>query len=91
MLTVNDVCHLFVHNQQKSMAPSVDFEVYGIEQDFRMCMCTKRDEVRPLKRSMLFSKYSEVSTISSKDLLHSFTNLLKRDENSTSYFDRWCF
>lgn len=87
-LSVNDVCNLFVHNQQNIMVPSVDFKVYGIEQDFRMFMCTKRNEVRPLKRSMLFSKHSEVSAISSKDIQHLFTNLLKRDEHSISKFDR---
>lgn len=28
-LTVNDICNLFVHSQQKIMVPSVDFKVYA--------------------------------------------------------------
>jgi hypothetical protein len=83
-LSVSDACNLFVYSQRRIMVPSIDLKVYGVEQDFRIFMCTKRDEVRPLKRSMFFSEYSEISTISSKSIYHLFINILKRDENSTS-------
>ena len=62
-LSVSDVYHLFVYSLEKTMVPSVDFKVYGVEQDFRMFMCTKRGEVRPLKRSVFFQNI-QISVLS---------------------------
>jgi hypothetical protein len=67
-LTVSDVCNLFVYGQHEIIVPCVDFKVYGVEQDFRIFMCTKRGEERPLKRSVSFSKYFEIDNISSKSI-----------------------
>ena len=60
-LNVSDVCNLFVYDQKGYIIPSVDLKVYGVEQDFRMFMCTKRGEVRPLINNVLFQKTMEIS------------------------------
>jgi hypothetical protein len=48
-LTVNDVCHLLVDDGDGQLIPTIDMKVYGIEQDFRMLMCTKLGDNRPLR------------------------------------------
>ena len=55
-LSVSDVCNLIVHDQKGFIVLCVDLKVYCIEQDFRMFMCTKRGEERPLRKSTLFEK-----------------------------------
>jgi hypothetical protein len=67
-LSVSYVCNLFVYDQKEFIVPCVDFKVYGVEQDFCMFMCTKRGAQRPLKRSLLFTKNSELSAIPSESL-----------------------
>ncbi|CAF5035062.1 unnamed protein product [Rotaria sp. Silwood1] len=57
-LNVSDGCNLFVHDQKGNITPCIDFEVYGKEQDFRMFMCTKWGENRPLVKSLLFTENS---------------------------------
>jgi hypothetical protein len=47
-INVSDVCNLCVFNKEGYIVPCVDMEVYNIEQDFRMFMCTKVGEKRPL-------------------------------------------
>ncbi len=65
--SVSDICNLFVDDRNGSIVPCIDFKVYGTEQDFRMFMCTKRGEERPLRKSILFEKQSEIGTISGED------------------------
>jgi hypothetical protein len=48
--SVSDVCNLFAYAQTGFIVPCIDFKVYSVEQDFRMFMCTKSGEERPLKR-----------------------------------------
>jgi hypothetical protein len=68
-LSVSDVCNLFVHDQKGYITPCVDLKVYGIEQDFRMFMCTKRGEERPLRKSILFETNLETSVLSGKNII----------------------
>lgn len=50
-LTISDVCNLFVYNRNHQLVSCIDLSVYCVEQDFRMFMCTKIGEVRPLRKS----------------------------------------
>jgi hypothetical protein len=78
-LTVSDVCNLFVQDRNGLIVPCIDFKVYGIEQDFRMFMCAKRGEKRPLKRNTLFDKTSKSNDISGSILYKIFCDIIKRN------------
>ena len=52
-LSVSDVCNLFVYKENGHLIPCIDLKVYAIEQDFRMFMCTKVGENRPLMNSVI--------------------------------------
>ncbi|CAF1008747.1 unnamed protein product [Rotaria sordida] len=67
-LNVCDVCNLFVHDQKGYIIPCVDLKVYGIEQDFRMFMCTKRGEERPLIKIITIIMYSNLASNTGKEL-----------------------
>lgn len=50
---VCDVCNLFAYDKKGSIVSCIDLKVYGVEQDFRVFMCTKYGEERPLKKCLL--------------------------------------
>ena len=58
-LYVSNVCNLFVYNQKGYITSCIDLKVYGLEQDFRVFMCTKEGEKRPLVKSTLFENRLE--------------------------------
>jgi hypothetical protein len=62
--SIADVCNLFVHDINGCITSCIDLKVDGIEQDFRMFMCTKRGEKRPLRRSRLIETQSKEGVIS---------------------------
>lgn len=55
-LVVHDICNLLVFDDKGSVTLSIDLKVYNKEQDFRIYMCTKSGEIRPLKESSLFQR-----------------------------------
>ena len=61
-ISVNDVCNLFVFRGQGCIVPCIDMKVYGVEQDFRMLMCTKLGEKRPLLQRTLLCNKLEIDT-----------------------------
>ena len=55
-LYVNDIAHLLAFDHNGSFVSSIDCKVYNQEQDFRIFMCTKSTEIRPLIKSTLFAE-----------------------------------
>lgn len=47
-ISVADVCNVFVYDKKGRLTLSIDLKVYAKEQDFRMFMCSKSGENRPL-------------------------------------------
>jgi len=47
-ITVNEICNLCVFDKSGNLIPCIDLKVYNREQDFRIFMCTKINEIRPL-------------------------------------------
>ncbi len=62
-INVNDVCNLFAYDEKGFIVPCVDLKVYNVEHDFRLFMCTKNGEERPLRRISLFEESSGMNTI----------------------------
>lgn len=56
-IDVSNVCNLCVSNKEGYIVPCIDMKVYNIEQDFRMFMCTKAGEKRPLVVKSFLEKY----------------------------------
>ena len=62
-LYVNDIAHLLAFDHSGSFVSSIDFKVYNQEQDFRIFMCTKSTEIRPLIKSTLFAENLFTNTL----------------------------
>lgn len=62
-LHVSDICNLFVCDEKGHLIPCIDLKVYGIEQDFRMFMCTKIEENRPFVRKVILNDSFEFDII----------------------------
>lgn len=67
-LSVNDICNLFVHDQNGFITPCIDFKVYNKEQDFRLFMCTKSGEKRPLVKFSTNSTNIDTADVLSKNV-----------------------
>ena len=78
-LTVSDVCNLFVQDRNGLIVSCIDFKVYGIEQDFRMFMCTKTGEKRPLNKNIFFDKTYKSNDISGSILYKIVCDIIKRN------------
>lgn len=66
-LSINDICNLFVYDQKGCITPSIDLKVYNKEQDFRLFMCTKSGEKRPLIKFPIDLMSTQTQNASSKN------------------------
>ncbi|CAF1540679.1 unnamed protein product [Adineta ricciae] len=66
-LSVADVCNLFAYNMNENLISCIDLKVYNAEQDFRMFMCTKAGESRPLVENSILRNEIEVESRGSEN------------------------